>query len=175
MIGTATAHTPVLNNPLAGPAYLVSHGNAAFPDAEFVLQGERRDADPRRPDEHPQGHHELDLPVRRRTRPISTFEVNLPAGPHSAFTGFGDLCKPTKTVSKKALVTVKRGKKKVKVRKTVKVKVAKKLILPTELIGQNENKVEENLPLKVTGCKAVKSFKKKKAAKHKKKKKKRKK
>jgi hypothetical protein len=127
VIGTATAHTPVLQEPLTGPAYLVSHGGAAFPDVEFILQADERG-----------GNVEIVLDGKTQIKkgityshfetvpdaPISSFETNLPEGAHSALSANGNLC-------------------------------TQSLVMPTTIVGQNGTQVTQRTKISVTGCKAV--------------------
>src|ERR1700740_2366953 len=123
-IGTAKAITPVLSVPLTGPAILVSHGGAAFPDVVFLLQANERGSDIR-----------IDLDGKTDIKkgvtysrfetvpdaPVASFETNLPQGPHSVLAATGNLC-------------------------------TSKLAIPTELTGQNGAQLNQNTPVTVTGC-----------------------
>jgi len=128
-IGAATVHTPVLKHPLTGPIYLVSHGNAAWPDAELVLQGEGITIILDGQTAIKKGITTSSFPSVPDA-PFETVEATLPEGLHSALTTnlpFKDhysLC-------------------------------GEHLMIPTQLTGQNGTAVDENVKVAVQGCHAV--------------------
>lgn len=138
LVGSATAVTPVLANPLTGPAYLVSHGDAAFPDLVFVLQGEGIVL-------YLDGNTNIKKGITSSTfnsvpdAPISTFETVFPEGPHSVLAtnlpakAKGSMC-------------------------------AQKLTMPTVITGQNGAVVKQTTKIAVTKCPKAKKKKAHKAA-----------
>lgn len=91
-IGFATATTPILPVPIAGPAYFVSHGGAKFPELIIVLQGYGVTIDLH-------GETFIDKAGITSTTfnsvpdvPVGSFELTLPAGPDSALAANGPLC-----------------------------------------------------------------------------------
>lgn len=98
VVGHAKALTPVLPVPLEGPAYFVSNGGEAFPNLIVVLQGYGITV-----------HLVADTFISKAgitsstfkqvpDVPVESFELNLPAGPYSALTGLGNLCKEKLTM-----------------------------------------------------------------------------
>ena len=122
-IGEATTSTPVLPNPLSGPAYFVSHGGAKYPELVIVLQGDNVTIDL---------HGETAISKKGiltstfnavPDAPFSSFELNLPEGPYSALTANGaNLCK------------------------------AGSLTMPTELAAQDGALINQSTKVKITGC-----------------------
>ena len=133
VIGNATIHTPVLSNPLSGPAYLVSHGGAAFPDVEFVLQGEGITL-------LLDGKTDIKAGVtysRFESAPdaaFTVFETVLPAGPHGVLT--------PNVPEREQYSLCKAG-----------------LQMPTEITGQNGAILNQSTNIAVTGCQGVKDSK----------------
>jgi hypothetical protein len=165
-IATAIVHTPILAGPLSGPVYFVSHGGAAFPDTEIVLQGEngiRLIVD---------GHTQIKNGVTYSRfesvpdAPFSTFEFYAPEGPYSIFGANGNLCAPTTTKTVKKKVTVRVNGRSKRVTRKVTEQVATTLSLPTKIVAQNGAVLEQDTKIAVSGCPAVKSAKKAKAARY---------
>jgi len=142
VIGYAKAVTPVLNVPLSGPAILVSHGGAAFPDVEFVLQGQGvtvvLDGATQIKNGITYSHFDT-LP----DAPITSFDTVLPQGPHSILGSF----LPVRANHSFC---------------------GQQLTMPTTITGQNGAEIKQNTPVTVTGCPKVHKAKKRKS-KHRKK------
>lgn len=90
-VGGVRANTPTLPAKMTGPAILVSHANAAFPDLDLVLEanGVRVIL---------VGNTDIKKGITTTTfaatpdAPVSSITVNLPIGPHSALAAYGNLC-----------------------------------------------------------------------------------
>ncbi len=92
VVGTARVKTPVLPSQLSGSAYFVSHGGAAFPDLDLVLEGNGVTV-------IMEGNTNISKGITTTTFaatpdvPFTGFELNLPSGPNSAVAAVGNLCK----------------------------------------------------------------------------------
>jgi hypothetical protein len=90
-VGGSRANTPTLPGKLSGPAILVSHAAAAFPDLDLVMEanGVRSVL---------VGNTDIKKGITTTTFastpdvPVSSITVNLPIGPHSALAANGNLC-----------------------------------------------------------------------------------
>jgi hypothetical protein len=90
-VGGATVVTPTLPGKMTGPAILVSHGGAAFPDLDLVVQsnGVRVILT---------GNTDIKKGITTTTFastpdvPVTSVTVNLPTGSHSALAANGNLC-----------------------------------------------------------------------------------
>jgi hypothetical protein len=125
-IGTWTVTTPLLAAPFTGPSYLVSHGGAAFPDLELVLQSEGVKI-------LIDGKINIKGGITTITMetlpdaPVSSVQASFPAGPFSALATdipeslHYDMC-------------------------------GQSLAIPTALVAQDNAYIETSIKVAITGC-----------------------
>jgi hypothetical protein len=107
-VGSATVTTPVLPGKLTGPAYLVSHGGAAFPDLDLLLEGNGVRV-------ILNGNTQIKSGITTSTFgsipdvPVTSFVLDLPQGPNSALAANGkEFC--TQTLIMPTTITAQSGK-----------------------------------------------------------------
>jgi hypothetical protein len=127
-VGTVTAHTPILAEPLTGPIYLVSYGNAKFPDVVFVLQGEGITIEVNGQSFVSKNGALKATFAAVPDAPISSVEAVLPAGQYSQFTS-------VKTSGKE------KGS-----------QCGENLTMPVSMVAHNGVRLSENVNVRVTGC-----------------------
>jgi hypothetical protein len=128
-IGSATVATPISSSPLTGPAYLVSHGGAAFPDMVLVLQaqGVRVDLTGAL---YVDAHNITSTTFRTLPDvPIRRLDLVLPEGKRSALAASSGLC------------------------------TKKPLIMLTAITAQDNARVKPTVKVAVEGCKRPKRAK----------------
>lgn len=144
-VGYAVAHTPLLPVALSGPVIFVSHGGAAFPELDVVLQGDGVTVDLT-------SHTNISKGITSSSFntlpdvPVNAFELTLPQGPDAALAAESNLCYRTVT---------KRVRKRVHGRTTYNVKKVRKrrrLIMPTVITGQNGAQIKKSTTINVVGC-----------------------
>jgi len=148
-VGTAVVHTPLLASPLEGPAIIVSHAGAAFPDLDLVLQGDGVTFDlvGNTQIKHGITYSHFDTAP---DAPFSSFELKLPEGPNSILAAFlphgSTLCTTTivKSVKIKSHGRTRR----------VKRNVPAPLLMPTTLTAQDGAVIKQTTKIAVTGCPA---------------------
>jgi hypothetical protein len=155
-VATATLTTPLLPGRLGGRGYLVSHGGAAFPDLDFVLQGDGVTL-------IQESHTDIKGGISSSTfpslpdAPFTSFTASFAVGPNSLLASNGSLCSRTVTSRRRVLVrkhghAVRRQGHLVYRTREVTRRLALKLTTATTLVGQNGAKRSQRTPIKVRGC-----------------------
>ncbi|MHB1774213.1 MAG: hypothetical protein ACYCST_21295, partial [Acidimicrobiales bacterium] len=127
LAGTAKAITPILSVPLEGPAIFVSHGGAKFPDLDLVLQGQGVTIILKGNTEI-KGKSTYSRFETVPDAPVSSFELTLPEGEHSALSP--NLPK-----------------------RTDRSFCGRDLLMPTMIEGQNGAVIEQTTKVEIEGCK----------------------
>jgi hypothetical protein len=117
-VGGARANTPTLPGKLTGPAVLVSHGGAAFPDLDLVMEANGVRVIVVGNTNIVKGITTTSF-VTTPDVPVSSITVNLPTGPHSALGANGNFC--TSNLTMPTTITGQNG---MVVKQTTKINVA---------------------------------------------------